>query len=260
MNRTWTFTDLEFLVQWQELREDFLPRPFMFTTRTRSNDEHMREQRETLARLRSSMDRSFRGVLEEIARPDIQIIVRGLIDPGPDELVQERRLHAARRGEHGYLVKYLPDPDDDRSGRYTITECDPFGLADAVVAELEQAPAGRKSHMQLPTKHTELQDQNESMLWDSFESPDTEAGKQFLKAQLTSIGGIEIIQGTSRFGPRGRVSRYLEWRDVVDDGRYLIVPDNPPVVRGVDAKRMVSLINTEIAVVVQAIRDERVQV
>ena len=52
-------------------------------------------------------------------------------------------------------------------------------------------------------------------------------------------------------------SSRLGWRDRTDDGRYTIVGDSPAVAHGTDAARMINMINTEIAAVVSAIKDER---
>ncbi|WP_306360364.1 hypothetical protein [Nocardia sp. CC227C] len=49
----------------------------------------------------------------------------------------------------------------------------------------------------------------------------------------------------------------MRWRDIVDDGRYAVTGDDPPVATGVDAERSTVLVNSEIAEVVRAIRKER---
>ncbi|NNH71865.1 ESX secretion-associated protein EspG [Nocardia uniformis] len=259
MRPTWTFTDLELVVGWEAMKENLLPRPFIFRSRTHWYEDFLREKRGVRERLEATMDSAAWAMLDVVARPDIRLIVRGLNGDVRAEPKGSIRMHAVRRGGSAYVLTQLPGQNADEGGDFTITECDPFALAEVVVAELPQAKPGRESNIQLPAvvDGEDHMVQGESMLWDSFDNPVGHAGERFAQASFTGVGGIEIAQGTSRFGPRGRVIRRLEWRDVVDDGRYLVVRDNPPVAHSVDVKRMVSLINNEIAVVVQAIKDER---
>ncbi|WP_306360363.1 ESX secretion-associated protein EspG [Nocardia sp. CC227C] len=259
MNQTWTLTGLEFVVAWETLKENLLPRPFVFRSRTHWYDDFLREKREVRERLQSTLDTAVWEALEVAARPDIRMIIRGLHGDIRSDPTGSIRMHAVRYGGSGYVLTQLPGDSPDDGGEFTITECDPFALADGVVAALPEIKSGQKSQIQLPSNAdgADRMVHDDSMLWDSFDDPVGRAGQEFLQAAFTGLGGIEITQGTSRFGPRGRVTRVLEWRDVVDDGRYLVVHDNPPYATGVDAKRMVTLINNEIAVVVQAIKDER---
>src|SRR5690606_32433785 len=77
MTARWRFSDLEFVVRWQRLREDPLPHPFMFTTDIAHEDDYQRELRKVADRLRATPDPALDAALEDIARPDIAILVRG---------------------------------------------------------------------------------------------------------------------------------------------------------------------------------------
>ncbi|WP_328393386.1 ESX secretion-associated protein EspG [Nocardia sp. NBC_00416] len=260
MRHTWAFSDLEFVVLWNQLREDFLPRPFVFTSRTPLYGDYLRERREALERLHDTMDPAFEGVLERVARPDIRLIARGLDRRAPGSPEGSIRLLAVRHGDYGYLLKQLPGETIDHSGGFTVTECDPLKLADAIAAELPEDRSGRRSHLALHPPIAVEAGVDHSFgrlsLWDSGDDP-AESAVQFLQSAVARFGVIEIGQGTSRFGPRGRVIRRLGWRDLVDDGRYVITDENPPIATGVDSERLTAKINAEITEVVRAIRDER---
>ena len=45
--------------------------------------------------------------------------------------------------------------------------------------------------------------------------------------------------------------------DLIDDGRYTLTQGSPAAAYGTDGNRMVNMINTEIAEIVRAIKDER---
>lgn len=73
---------------------------------------------------------------------------------------------------------------------------------------------------------------------------------RFLSAQATTTGVISIRQGYSKFGPRGVLEQLLLWRDLTDDGRYVIPLDGAPVAVGIGAKRLARLVDDSIDVVV----------
>ena len=53
MSRTWTLTDLEFVVSWEGTGEGILPEPLFFISGTRSLADAEREKRVTAERLRA---------------------------------------------------------------------------------------------------------------------------------------------------------------------------------------------------------------
>ncbi|MGO4649489.1 ESX secretion-associated protein EspG [Nocardia sp. 2YAB30] len=261
MRRIWRFTDIEFVVLWQPLKEDFLPKPFVFTSRIPRYTDYLRELRETSERLGATMDPAFDDVLDVVARPDIRVVVRGVDGKNPQNPKGSIRLLAVRRGEQAYLLTQLPGETLGHSGGFTVAECDPLRLADAVVAELPAVAAGRQGEIVLVGGADAGDDTDyaygRSQLWDPVEDMVHSRADRFLRSAVTSVGGIEISQGTSRFGPRGRVSRVLGWRDLDGDGRYAISADTPPVAVAADSKRLVTMINAQVVVIIRAIKDER---
>ncbi|MFE9326905.1 ESX secretion-associated protein EspG [Nocardia sp. NPDC052278] len=261
MNRTWKFTDLEFIVQWEALKQDYLPEPFVYTCRTWVNEDYVREQQDALARLRHSGDRSFDEVLDVLAFPDLRIVAEGYDPAEPWQPDVPVRLHGVRRGDRGYVFSELSGETYWHSGGFTITECDAVDLAGAIVRALPEVEPGRRATVVLST-----QDEGDgldyslgrSVVHDSFEDTIADRSAEFLALPTSCSGTIDVIQGWSRFGPRGITRHRLQWRDIRDDGRYAIDDQNPPVARAIDAKNLTAMINTRVAEVVRAIKDERV--
>ncbi|MEV6323018.1 ESX secretion-associated protein EspG [Nocardia sp. NPDC051787] len=259
MKRTWKFSDIEFFVLWESHAKDALPSPLVFTSRTPLLDDFELEKSSTRDALRNKVDRSFGEVLETLAAPDIRITVDGWDGTDGDDPKKCVRLLAARRGDAGYVVKQLPGETIWHSGGFEVTECAAVGLADAVVAQMPEAAAGKLAEVVLATDSGSDMDYafGESAVEDSFDDTVAYRSDKFLKTEATTIGTIAVVQGSSVFGPRGVTRREILWRDVVDDGRYASTPSLPSVAVGADAARLTAMINTEVATVVRAIKDER---
>ncbi|MGO4518939.1 ESX secretion-associated protein EspG [Terriglobus sp. 2YAB30_2] len=261
MNRTWSFTDLEFVVLWQRLNQDLLPHPLIFTSRIRLHDDLVREKAATWERLRSRVDGSLRDAFDAIARPDVRLAVQGRNGEDLDDPAGSIRILAARSAGTGYVVKQHPGETIWHSKGFTITECSAVGLADAVVAELPDAGPGELADVTLVTGSSaddiDYSYGKSKVKQASFGDSVRQRSRRFLESSLSVIGAIEIIQGRSRFGPRGITRHVLEWRDVEGDGRYVITVQNPLVAVAADRKRLTATINAKIAEVIRVIKDER---
>ncbi|MFI9508643.1 ESX secretion-associated protein EspG [Nocardia sp. NPDC052566] len=241
--RTWRLTDLEFVVGWEAMGDCMLPEPFYWLARATDYYEFEREKRETLRGLRNRFGQTFDTVLAAVARPDIRVVVSAENPQAMTEPESPIRLLGARRHDNGYLVTQLPGETVQHSGGYTVTEFSALDLAKVVVNALPTAPAGQRTEIQLVTGTGRY-------------GVTTARGQHFLQLPATAAGVIEVVQGVSIFGPRGITRRTLYWRDVLDDGRYLIT-DNHATVVPADPRRLTAAINNAIAEVVQAIREER---
>ncbi|MEU7631990.1 ESX secretion-associated protein EspG [Nocardia sp. NPDC049220] len=259
MTRTWTFTDVEFVVAWETAQADVLPPPFVFTSRTKYYNDYLREKREIRDQLRDKLNGGFGEVVDVVAQPDIRIELHGW---GSDEedAASQIRLLAVRREGYGYLLKQLPGETAWHSGGYTVTECAPLALAEALTAELPEVAAGELDDIVL-AKQTNSADLDfsygRSFVHDSFDDTVEQQADHFLRAPTTGQGIIEIAQGMSLFGPRGVTRKQLFWRDLDGDGRYAITAETPQVAVAADTKRLTMLVNSGIAEVVKAIKDER---
>ncbi|MET8422568.1 ESX secretion-associated protein EspG [Nocardia sp. NPDC004860] len=257
------FEDLEFVVLWEQATGEAMPAPFLYTSRTPMYYDYLREKRQVYEGLQGRWTRRLDLLTDAIAEPDIRISVNGFDGRDPARADGRVRMVALRRGSYGYLVEQLPGETYLHSGGFTVTECDPVALAEMVVATLPQVQAGRQSDitLQVPDEPDSGYDEySRSLIDDIFEDPIGQRAKRFLTAPMACMGTIEVVQGSSKFGPRGITARQLDWRDVEDDGRYVIGGDELPYVAvSADPKRMITAINSRVAAVVQAIREERGQ-
>ncbi|WP_280504144.1 ESX secretion-associated protein EspG [Nocardia farcinica] len=261
MTRKWTLSALEFVALYESMREDVLPEPFVFTAATVDYEEYVRQKADARAGVRRAHGSELDELVEIVARPDLRVVVGGWNPADFDAGEGRVRVLGVRRGDVGFVLTQLPGRTAWDSGGYEVTECDAVGLAAAIVDAFPEAQAGRHGRIVLADEERTLaghvdHSYGRSGVLDTGEDEFDQA-RRFSAAPLTRTGGIRIEQGISRFGPRGRVVRTLRWRDVRDDGRYVIAGERPPVASGVDGKQLTAAINAEIAVVVRAIKDER---
>lgn len=166
---------------------------------------------------------------------------------------------ASRKGELAYLITQKPGRTYWHAGGFTITEHAVLSLGDTVAAALPKAEAGKQSDFALiePRATDELDySYGRSKIQDYDDGIDRRS-QAFNNATATLDGTIVVQQGYSRFGPRGITNANLRWCDLLDDGRYVVVPGHPATVVAADTKRLGALINTQIAEVVRAIKDDR---
>ncbi|MCP9620507.1 ESX secretion-associated protein EspG [Nocardia otitidiscaviarum] len=258
MTPDWTFDDLEFVALWSEHDEDELPHPFVFTSRIPLHDDYVRALARTRERLRHSVSPEVRDVLRMVARPEIRIAVRAADARIPKDPASSIRLLGILGNGQAYLLRQLPGETVDHSAGFTITACDPAGLADAVVAALPEAPPGRRPRLVLDVLSDGLDYSHERYrALEMYEDTELEIARRFVATAPSRVGWVEVAQGVSGFGPRGRVSRLPRWRELPGDGRYVIVPGPPTVARSADARVFADMVGAEIAEVAAAVMDER---
>ncbi|MFE3222501.1 ESX secretion-associated protein EspG [Nocardia sp. NPDC059228] len=268
MLRTWKFTDLELLSLWQGLGEEFLPHPLTFASRTQWWNDHlanMARARESLRAREAEDEADYTEVLHALLRPEVRVEVHGW--DGRDRLSASGtiRLLGIRSGEAGYLLVQHPGETYRHSSGFTLSEFYAEELAERVVAALPDTPAGRDfpgaQGGDLVLAETEDTDETDydfgmSPAHETLEGTVVTRAADFLAAPTPSQGTIEVVQGRSRFGPRG-IARYrLQWRDLEDDGRYVIIGEHPPVAAAADRRRLVQVLEDHIAEVVQVMADE----
>ncbi len=261
MTWTWTLTDLEFLVLWEESGNDTLPLPLTFATDLRDRTQFDRVKFDTREHLNAVRNSGVDMMLSVLTHPDIHISVHAHDGADPELASGSIRIYAARCGEHGYIVRQLPGKTIWHSGGFVVTGCQALELAGAVVRELPEESAGRYSNIPLhqhdSASSAEMDPYSMSDLIVESGDEDSALVEYLRNSQAERIGRIVISQGSSRFGPRGITRGRLGWRDVTDDGRYTVTRTSPAAAYGTDANRLINMINTEIATVVRAIKDER---
>lgn len=261
MNSRWTLSDIEFSTLWAETKEGFaLPTPLMALSRIRDAAEYDRHRILALERLRSLSDFDMAAVMRTLARPDISLAVDCSDPSSPGDPAELIRVHAARLGADGLVVRQLPGETVWHSGGFILIRCAAVDLARVVVEHLPIVPAGNLGEISLAILDTGLDHTygRSPVRARAFStSPGDTAVRRVFEAPAASIGAIEILQARSEFGPRGTLRYFLGWRDLAGDGRYLITDGNPPAVTPVDTQRFIAQINVRIATIVQALREER---
>ncbi|WP_157388578.1 ESX secretion-associated protein EspG [Nocardia terrae] len=264
MLRTWKFTDLELLSLWQDLGEDFLPYPLTFASRTEWWNDHQRNMARTREGLRARED-DYAEVLRAVLMPELRVEVDGW--DGRDRLAASARIRmlGVRSGDAGYLLVQHPGETYRHGSGFTLSEFYAEELAERVVAALPDTPAGRDfpgaqggDMVLAETEDTADTDYDFGMspAHETLEGTVVTRAADFLAAPAPSMGAIDVVQGRSRFGPRG-IARYrLEWRDLEEDGRYVVTGDHPPVAAAADRRRLVTTLDAHIAEVMQVMADE----
>ncbi|MFB8002142.1 ESX secretion-associated protein EspG [Nocardia sp. NPDC056000] len=258
MLRTWSFTDLEFLALYQERGEEVLPEPLMFTSRTEWWSQHLDNMARTRDELRHR-EPDWLEAFDVLLLPDVRVEVRGWDGLDPANPTGSIRVLGARRGDFGYLVVQQPGETVSHSAGFSISECDARQLATELLTALPDTAPGRGGELVLAEPaDTDEHDYGFGMspAHESMDGTVIDRAAEFLAAPAVSRGIIEVVQGHSRFGPRGITRHQLRWRDLVEDGRYLITGDFPPVAAPADRRRMITDLDTRIAAVLEAIEDE----
>ncbi|WP_067695721.1 ESX secretion-associated protein EspG [Nocardia jejuensis] len=258
MHRTWSFTDLEFLVLWEESGEEFLPRPLTFMSRTEWWDDHLANKARARDDLRDR-DPELASVLHALCAPDVRVEVHGWDGHDRLDAAGSIRLLAVRFGDLGYLVTQLPGETVRHSAGFTVTEFEASKLASEVVAALPDTESGRGRDIVLAEEeHIDEIDFGYGMspAHETLEGTVVTRASDFLAAPAENLGRIDVVQGHSRFGPRGITRHVIEWRDLVQDGRYVVTGEHPPVAAPADRRRMTATLDTRISAVILALEDE----
>ncbi|WP_067646772.1 ESX secretion-associated protein EspG [Nocardia harenae] len=255
MSRSWELSPLEFIALWAG-RGEWLPEPFHHRTEPGVTAVAARRERAVAAaELRERWGGLFDDVLDAVTRPDIRVVVHGV---APADGTGVFAL-ATRTADQGYLIVQQPSGCAERAGGFTVTEQDVLELGDAVAAALPECPAGSRPGFTVtdPAADADLDHgYHRSTVRDVIDTrPSKDA--DFGTAAADLAGTITVQQGVSRFGPRGINTVYLHWRDLTDDGRYVVVPGNPATVIPAGRSRLTSLVNAQIAEIVRAIKDDR---
>lgn len=242
---------------WHELRAGGLPDPMTYLPEPVAYDESQRRKREAWQAARERSGAEVDALVEALSRPDIRVILRAIDERDPANPARSIRVHAVRRGEDAFVVAQRPGADMESAGGFTVTRHEVLSLGDAVAAVLPDVEAGRRRDFELvDTDSGHDFTYGRSLVHDDgYGSPTSP--NEFLAEPMDLSGTIAVEQGWSRFGPRGVLRLAMVWRDVIGDGRYAILPGSPLRVAPVDRRRLVGLINGQIAEVVRAIKDDR---
>ncbi|MGC4994618.1 ESX secretion-associated protein EspG [Nocardia salmonicida] len=259
MSRSWQLTDTELIALWDKLFKDRLPSPLFALNRGENTQEWMRLAEAALAGLAGSGDGGLYDALARVAHADIRVTVVAFDPRDSDDPASQVRVVGARQGEVATLIRQLPGETRWHSGGYVITSGDADRLPGAVVGALPTREAGRLPDTPLITVATDAEIDHHygrSPVYDSYIEADR-ASTSWLQRPADRLGMIETCLGSSIFGPRGITPYRIEWRDLVDDGRYAVGSTARPVATAVDRPALATRIAADIATVKQTMEDER---
>ncbi|RDI43607.1 ESX secretion-associated protein EspG [Nocardia mexicana] len=243
--RIWEFTDLEFKVVCDRYREGRMPPPLVFTTDIELSSEYDKARLETWQRLERRLTGDFNGVVEALRAPEVYLRVHGWDERDMEDPKRRIRMHAMRRATRAYVINQKPGRTQWHSGGYTVAECDPRALAEAVVGVLPEVKPGRSAEIELITDHGGIP-RSGSWIKDDLEDSVEARSRSFLRTRAERTGTITVTQGHSKFGPRGIAQTRRKWRDISGDGRYVIAGDARPVACGTSAAQLTRMLDVDI--------------
>ncbi|MFC8530735.1 ESX secretion-associated protein EspG [Nocardia sp. NPDC057227] len=249
MTLRWFFTDLEFVLLCDSTGRANIPDPFTFTSRIALAEEYEAERKRVLAELRDRDDPELRALADAVARPDVSLAIRSWDEKDYADPEHQIRVHAVRSRARGYVITQRPGETVFHSGGFDVVECDPHAVADEALGCLPYATAGRSAAIPLPGADTGAgAERFDSVPGIGDEVEEDDRGPVFLATPATRTGDLVVYQGRSKFGPRGRVGMALDWRDLPEDGRYVIRTEPAGrMATGMGTKGMVEWVNEQIA-------------
>jgi len=258
MRRTWSVTDLEFIVLREQLLDRDLPWPFTYVGPMRSRKDFLNEKARTWSRLKKSWDPDLAEAIVTFGNPDVRVQIRSW--DGRDILDPAGRYFMVgnRSGSRAVLIHGLYERTAESCDRYRIVECDAQSLSSALVESLPDMPAGAQERVELMNYQAEETMDHWSRRSNLYDDGDdiTERSKYWQRAPRTTVGIIEVRQGRSKFGPEGLRVKRLFWEDHPGDGRYLIDLDPPLAAIGIDADGLRQRIDLGVAEMLRMVQDE----
>ncbi|MGW4773515.1 ESX secretion-associated protein EspG [Nocardia sp. NPDC004278] len=225
MTQQWKFTALEFLVLCDHYRAGAMPRPLAFESDEEVTVDQMdRRKRAVWEDLQRRLDGSFDGVIEVLRAPELFVQVKSWDEQDRGNKDKALRVHVARAGALGFVFEQVRGTLTYDAPMVVVTECDPRALSVAVVRLLPNVEGGRLPDIPLVTDPVEhiAPSWGSSFVRDDAEDRPVYRTQRFFQQRAELTGAITVVQGRSKFGPRGIEERILLWRDVADDGRYVM--------------------------------------
>ncbi|MQY22490.1 ESX secretion-associated protein EspG [Nocardia macrotermitis] len=255
---TWNLSAAELVVAWDRLFAERLPSPLCALLPVHYADEYARLSSRTWVDMQDRYDGTLYDALGRVARAEVRVVAHAVDPRRPEDSTARVRVVGARQGAAAVLIRQLPGESMWHSGGFVVTMGDAGRLAGGMVGALPMCEPGRLPDIPM----VQSQDRSDTDHWygqsavfDNYRELEARS-VAFVEHPVRMLGSIETSQGSSIFGPRGILTRRIYWRDLVDDGRY-VIPDTPdPVAVGADQRRVAQLIATDIAVVLETLEDE----
>jgi len=259
MHRTWTVTDLEFIVLREKLLGRALPWPFSYVGPVRSRIDFLNEKARTWSALQQNWDPDLADVIVRAGDPEARVQIRAWDSRDRFNPAGRLALVGNRCGDRAVVVYGFCGDHFETYDRYRIVECDAQALSSVLADSLPAMQAGSQSRVELISFHSEETTDHwsgRSTLYDDGDNDVDVRNLNWQRARKSTVGTIRVTQGGSKFGRRGIAAKLLFWEDHPDDGRYLIDLTPPTTAIGIDAAGMAARIDQEIDEVLRMAQDE----
>lgn len=241
MEHTWRVTGLEYMV----LRERLLGRPtsWPFRTVTRDIAADAYELQYIKARiwgeLQAKWDAELAEALVKSMDPDVRLMAQVFGSRGDNatrDLLTAKRFSDRALVIQGFNPKSLYSHDE-----LEITLCDAATMSRVLVSRLPPMTAGSAPRVELVSYNKEETvdhwARGNSGFYDDGDTVDTQS-RHWQAAPKSRAGNIQITQGQSKFGPRGKVVKYIVWEEHPGDGCYIIETEPPIAAVAADAEEL----------------------
>lgn len=248
MNLAWNFTGIEFQVLCEKYRSGNLPDPLFFTLdEPMTIDESARLKQKTWEELRARWDPAWDAMINVMCAPEMFVRIHGWDELDIDNGSKCIYMHFARSGARAFKFEQRPGKSYWHTDGFVVTECDPRSLANEVVGSLPAVEAGRLPSTPIiidPQEH--IGHGGGSFFMDDDDDPPAAASAKFFQMRASLTGSVLIVQGRSKYGPRGIQETRMLWRDVIGDGRYVMAMDDSPVAVATGLEQFVDRIQKDI--------------
>ncbi|MBU3068090.1 ESX secretion-associated protein EspG [Nocardia sp. NEAU-G5] len=228
MERTWQLTGLEYLV----LRERLLGRPNSWPFRTVTTITSAWDYQFAKARLWGELQARWDAELAEVLKasldPDLRLIAQ--VFGTRDNNATRDLLTAKRFGDRAVVIQGFNPTSLYSHDRLEITLCDAAAMSRVLVDRLPPMTPGSQPRVTLLSYDKEESvdhwTRGNSGFYDDGDTVDTQS-RHWQAAPKSRVGSIQITQGQSRFGPRGKVTKHIFWEEHHGDGCYVIDLEPP---------------------------------
>jgi ESX secretion-associated protein EspG len=169
-------------------------------------------------------------------------------------------LVAKRFGDRAVVIQGFNPKSVYSHDEFEITLCDAAAMTRVLVDRLPPMTPGSQprvallSYNQQDTADHWTRGGN-SGLYDDGDTVDSQS-KNWQAAPKSRAGSIQITQGRSRFGPRGKVTKHIFWEEHPGDGCYLIDLESPMAAIAADSDNLRGRIDKECGELLLIGRDE----
>ncbi|WP_069162228.1 ESX secretion-associated protein EspG [Nocardia altamirensis] len=258
-------TSLELVVLWELMSNDKLPFPLTHWPTHQYEEDYYRAKRATAERLLQYLPADAEQLWEAAVNPDIVIWAAGESPDDETDMSAMTRVVGLRREGYAVVLVQQPGETADRGGDIDVYETDVAGLAKAVIGQLPKVERGKQGEIPILSEQSNaISAQSDDMdysygssqVLEAIDPPQTRSDR-WRNAKATQIGELKVEPGSGAHWIQDRRGYLVRWRDLVDDGRYLIEPKPNPIAIPVDDKAFERFVNQRVVELVQRIRENR---